>query len=85
VKRSKGTFETYCVLKGSEKMELKKLKIGDIVRFKDINKKGLYEVTGTYEDKVYQVTVTNNECDSEYYANINYLIFVCAVENRQDI
>jgi hypothetical protein len=61
------------------------MQIGDIVRFKDRVEKGLYEVTGIYEDKTYQVTVTNNECDSEFYARLDQLIFVCSSEDRKDI
>jgi hypothetical protein len=60
-------------------------KIGDIVRFKDREKKGLHEITGTYEDQVYQYSVTNDECDSEFYARSNQLVFVCSIDDRKDL
>ena len=61
-----------------------KYKIGDIVRFKhDKHIFGLHEVTG--EDANGEITVTPNECNSEFYANRKDLIFVCSKEDRKDI
>lgn len=61
--------------------------IGDIVRFKlgRGQKDGLHEITEVYNDKVYQYAVTNDECNSEYYAKHDDLIFVCAYKDRKDI
>jgi hypothetical protein len=60
--------------------------IGDIVRFKlGRGQDGLHEITDVYNDKVYQYTVTNDECNSEYYAKHEDLIFVCAFKDRKDI
>lgn len=64
-----------------------KYRMGDIVRFKlgRDGKDGLHEITDIYKDKVYQYSVTNDECNSEYYAKHEDLIFVCAFKDRKDI
>lgn len=60
-----------------------KFKTGDIVRFKyDKNVFGLHEVTGYSADD--EITLTINECNSEFYSNENDLILVCAVSERRD-
>ena len=56
---------------------------GDIVRYK--KEKGLFEVTDTYNQKAYDYTITNNECDSEKYVKAEDLIMVCGVDSREDI
>lgn len=61
-----------------------KYKTGDIVRFNhDKEIFGLHEVTG--EDANGEITVTSNECNSEFYADEKDLIFVCAKKERRDI
>lgn len=61
--------------------------IGDIVRFIRNREahKGLYEVTGTFTGRTYHYSVTNNECDTELYANKDEFTLVCKVSNREDI
>lgn len=60
------------------------MKTGDIVRFKhELEIFGLYEVTGESADG--ELTVTNNECNSESYANKEDLILVCSYEDRKDL
>lgn len=61
--------------------------IGDIVRFKLAKgkKDGLHEITEVYHNKIYDYAVTNDECNSEYYAFDEDLIFVCAYKDRKDL
>lgn len=57
---------------------------GDIVRFIDARRiVGLHEVSGYGEDG--EITVTNDECNSEFYADEDDLILVCSVDDRKDI
>lgn len=57
---------------------------GDIVRFIDARRiVGLHEVSGYDEDG--EITVTNDECNSEFYADEDDLILVCSVDDRKDI
>lgn len=57
---------------------------GDIVRFIDARRiVGLHEVCGYDEDG--GITVTNDECNSEFYADEDDLILVCSVDDRKDI
>lgn len=57
---------------------------GDIVRFIDARRiVGLHEVIGYDEDG--EITVTNDECNSEFYADEDDLILVCSVDDRKDI
>lgn len=60
---------------------------GDIVRFKHGKgkKDGLHEITGVYHNKIYDYSVTNDECNSEYLAFHDDLIFVCSYLNRKDV
>lgn len=61
-----------------------KFEIGDIVRFmykKEIF--GLHEVTG--ESANGEITVTINECNSEFYADEKDLIMVCPIADRKDL
>lgn len=58
--------------------------MGDIVRLKS-GRVGLYEITGSYDQKTYQYSVTNNECDTEHYVKHSDLIFVCSIKDRKDI
>jgi hypothetical protein len=59
-------------------------KTGDIVRFKrDKEIFGLYEVTGYSADN--EITLTKDECNSEFYADENDLILVCRFGFRNDI
>ena len=59
-------------------------KSGDIVRFKHEKEIfGLFEVTGY--DANGEITLTKNECNSEFFADQKDLVFVCKVENRIDI
>jgi hypothetical protein len=61
-----------------------KFQIADIVRFKPEEEEfGLYEVTGYSADE--EITITNNECNSECFADENALILVCSVQDRKDI
>lgn len=58
--------------------------ICDIVRVK--GDKGLFEITEVYRNqKAYQYTITNNECESERYVKHDDLIFVCYNGDRKDI
>jgi hypothetical protein len=59
-------------------------KTGDIVRLNESERKGLYEIVDCM-DKSGDYTVTNDECDSEYYAHHSHLILVCSVKDRKDI
>lgn len=57
---------------------------GDIVRFIEARRiLGLHEVSGCDEDG--EITVTDDECNSEFYANEGDLILVCSVEDRKDM
>lgn len=60
---------------------------GDIVRFnaeqKDEYGFGLFEVTGYDADGL--ITLTKNECNSEFYSKQEFLILVCKVGRRVDI
>jgi hypothetical protein len=61
-----------------------RFKEGDIVRFKhDVQIYGLHEVTGFSADN--EITLTVNECNSEFYADEKDLILVCRFELRSDI
>jgi hypothetical protein len=58
--------------------------IGDIVRFKpEEDESGLWEVTGYSTNG--EITITNDECDSEWNADENSLILVCSAKDRKDI
>jgi hypothetical protein len=57
---------------------------GDIVRFKDNSYSlGLHEVTGYSENN--KITLTNDECTTEFYAEEKDLILVCRFGFRNDI
>lgn len=60
---------------------------GDIVRFNANEKEefgfGLFEVTGYDADGL--ITLTKDECNTEFYSKQEYLILVCKVSNRGDI
>lgn len=62
---------------------------GDVVRFKNgkdgVNDYGLHEITGTYEGRSYQYSITYDECNSETYSKHEDLILVCSVKDRKDI
>jgi hypothetical protein len=64
-----------------------KYQTGDIVRFKygKGKKDGLHEITDVYQNKIYDYSITNDECNSEDYAFHSDLIFVCSVQDRKDI
>jgi hypothetical protein len=62
-----------------------KYQIGDIVRHKFKDMKGLWEVTAVTNHAVYQYFITNNECGSEVHVKEEELIFVCSVEDRKDL
>ena len=65
-------------------MDDMKYEVGDIVRFKFPKQIfGLHEVTGYSADG--EITLTLNECNSEFYADENDLVFVCSVKDRKDI
>ena len=58
--------------------------IGDIVRFKHEKEIfGLHEVTGYSVDG--EITLTKDECNSEFYADEKDLILVCRFGFRNDI
>lgn len=60
-----------------------KYNTGDIVRFvEDRRIFGLHEVTGY--DANGEITLTDDECNSEFYANEEDLILVCSVKERKD-
>jgi hypothetical protein len=67
--------------KGGSKL---RFRLGDIVRFKPEKEiLGLHEVTGIGEGS--EVTLTFDECNSEFYADENDLILVCPEYERRDV